>query len=117
MSQFDFVCVPSRWLETGPLVVLEAFAVGVPVLGTDRGGIAELVTHGVDGILVPDSSSIAWAETIGQLASDRSQAAGLRAGIRPPRTMADAASDMARLYRRLGISPVHAGNYTPAWCE
>ena len=32
MRGCDLVVVPSRWLETGPLVVLEAFAAGTPVL-------------------------------------------------------------------------------------
>src|SRR5262249_36116494 len=41
MRDCDFVVVPSRWLETGPLVVLESFAAGIPVLGARLGGIVE----------------------------------------------------------------------------
>src|SRR4029079_1538678 len=44
MADCDFVVVPSRCLETGPLVVYEAFGTGTPVLGAHFGGIAELVT-------------------------------------------------------------------------
>ena len=51
LSGFDLCVVPSLWLETGPLVVLESFAAGVPVLGSRLGGIAELVRDGVDGLL------------------------------------------------------------------
>ncbi len=43
MAGYDLIAIPSRWLETGPLVALEAFAAGVPVLGANLGGIAELV--------------------------------------------------------------------------
>jgi glycosyltransferase involved in cell wall biosynthesis len=49
MQRYDLLAVPSQCLETGPLVVMEAFAAGIPVLGSKLGGIAELVTDGVDG--------------------------------------------------------------------
>ena len=45
MANFDLLAVPSQWMETGPIVVLEAHAVGTPVLGANLGGIAELVHH------------------------------------------------------------------------
>src|SRR5262249_42938518 len=61
MAQYDLVAVPSRWLETGPLVALEAFAAGVPVLGAKLGGIAELLRDGIDGILVAPDDADAWA--------------------------------------------------------
>jgi glycosyltransferase involved in cell wall biosynthesis len=44
-------CVPSRWYENQPLSVLEAFAAGVPVVGTAIGGIPELIDDGTDGWL------------------------------------------------------------------
>ncbi len=43
LPNFDVLAVPSQWLETGPLVVLEAHALGIPVVGSDLGGIAELI--------------------------------------------------------------------------
>ena len=46
LAGFDMLAVPSQWQETGPLVVFEAQALGVPVLGSDLGGIAELITPG-----------------------------------------------------------------------
>jgi glycosyltransferase involved in cell wall biosynthesis len=101
MTEYDLIAVPSRWLETGPLVALEAFAAGVPVLGANLGGIAELVHDGVDGILVAPDDPVAWAATIRWLADDRHVIDRLRAGIAPPRTMDGAADDMAKLYARL----------------
>ena len=38
LRNYHLLAVPSRWLETGPLVVLEAFAAGTPVLGAKLGG-------------------------------------------------------------------------------
>ncbi|MEV6636755.1 glycosyltransferase [Actinoplanes sp. NPDC051470] len=57
------VAVPSRWYENQPLAVLEAFGCGVPVVGTDLGGLPELITPGVDGEVVPpdEPSSLASA--------------------------------------------------------
>lgn len=99
MQDYDAVVVPSQWLETGPLVVLEAFAAGRPVIGSRLGGIAELVRDGVDGWLLPPRDAKAWARLLGELATDRAALRMRAAAIRPPRSMADAAADMAAIYR------------------
>jgi glycosyltransferase involved in cell wall biosynthesis len=101
VARCGLVVVPSRWLETGPLVVLEAFAAGTPVLGARLGGIAELVSDQVDGLLIPLEDPGAWASAIAALAAAPERVAALCAGIRPPRTMGHVASDMAELYRTL----------------
>lgn len=99
MRRYDLVVVPSQWMETGPLVVLEAFAAGRPVLGSDLGGIAELVRHDVNGRLVAPADVGAWAGEIRRLAAAPAEVARLATGVRPPRTMADAAADMEAVYR------------------
>ena len=106
MAEYDLIAVPSRLLETGPLVVLEAFAAGVPVLGSNLGGIAELVRDGVDGILVAPNDAAAWAAAIGRLVEDRNAIDALRCRIAPPRTMDAAASDMAALYAEILTRPL-----------
>jgi glycosyltransferase involved in cell wall biosynthesis len=101
MAEYDLIAVPSRWLETGPLVVLEAFAAGVPVLGANLGGITELVRDGADGILVAPDDAASWATTISRLAENRHVIDALRARIAPPRTISAAADDMAALYAKV----------------
>jgi len=101
MARYDLIAVPSRWLETGPLVVHEAFAAGVPVLGARLGGIAELVRDGVDGMLVAPDDPAAWAGAIERLAGEPALLAAMRANSPVPRTMDDAADDMAGLYAEL----------------
>jgi glycosyltransferase involved in cell wall biosynthesis len=59
--------VPSRWYENQPLAVLEAFACGLPVIGTDLGGIPELIEPGVDGARVPPDDPEALAQALGPL--------------------------------------------------
>jgi glycosyltransferase involved in cell wall biosynthesis len=105
MADYDLIAVPSRWLETGPLVALEAFAAGIPVLGANLGGITELVRDGVDGILVAPDDAAAWAATIKRLAEDRHVIDALRARIAPPRTMHAVADDMATVYARILARP------------
>jgi glycosyltransferase involved in cell wall biosynthesis len=100
LVKFDLLAVPSRWLETGPLVVLEAFDAGVPVVGSRLGGIAELVKPGVDGVLVEPEAVAQWAHVLASLAADRSIVHALRAGITPPRRMSAVADDMELVYER-----------------
>lgn len=46
-----FVILPSEWYENNPISVLEAFALGKPVIGARIGGIPELVIEGRTGLL------------------------------------------------------------------
>ena len=101
LSGFDMLAVPSQWLETGPMVVLEAQAHGLPVLGSDLGGIAEKVTHNKDGFLLPASNSSAWAEAIHKLCKDPELLNSLREGIEPVRTIAAEAAESAMLYKQI----------------
>jgi glycosyltransferase involved in cell wall biosynthesis len=112
LADYDATVVPSQWLETGPLTVLESFAAGVPVVGSDLGGIAELVSHDRDGWLVAHADQRAWGEALGRLASDPDTLERLRRGVQAPRTADDVAADMASLYEsvvsRRARSPVTA---------
>ncbi|MGQ4649276.1 glycosyltransferase [Lyngbya aestuarii] len=101
LSTFDVLAVPSQWLETGPVVVLEAHAQGVPVIGSNLGGIAEKVKHGVDGLLISPGDPTAWAEAFSQLALDANLLNKLRQGIQPVRTISMEAADSIALYESL----------------
>ena len=52
MSAFDVFCLPSHY-EGLPIALMEALALGLPVVATKVGGVAELVTDGEDAVLVP----------------------------------------------------------------
>jgi glycosyltransferase involved in cell wall biosynthesis len=62
----DIFVLPST-IETFGNVVLEAFASGLPVVGVDRGGVRELITHRVNGLLAPPRTPAAFAEMIHSL--------------------------------------------------
>ncbi len=56
-------------LEEGvPNVVVEAMAIGLPVISTDCGGVPELITDGKDGWLVPIRDPEAMAASIASFA-------------------------------------------------
>ena len=97
LERHDVLAVPSRIMETGPLVVLEARAAGLFVLGSRLGGIAELVQEDGDGQLVDVDDVAAWTRAIEDLA-----ARGLRRGSPTTvRSMSDVAAEMAELYDAL----------------
>lgn len=49
INNCSFVIVPSIVYETGPLTVAEAYSLGKPVIGSDIGGISEIVIHNRTG--------------------------------------------------------------------
>jgi glycosyltransferase involved in cell wall biosynthesis len=108
LRRYHVLAVPSRWLETGPLVVLESFAAGTPVIGSKLGGIAEWVRHQDNGLLLEPEDVPAWANALRRCAEDRSLLASLRHGVKLPRSMADVAQEMAQLYCRY----VNAAEYS-----
>jgi glycosyltransferase involved in cell wall biosynthesis len=100
LRQLDVLAAPSLWLETGPLVVLEAQAAGLAVLGSDAGGIAEFVARGGRDRLFPPGDVAACARAIAEMASDVDRLRAARAPA-PVRTMADVTDEMLALYQAL----------------
>jgi glycosyltransferase involved in cell wall biosynthesis len=59
-----FGVMPSRWPEPLGTVVCEAMSCGRAVIGTDHGGHPDLITHGVNGLLVPPGDVVALADAM-----------------------------------------------------
>ena len=51
ISHAIFSIYPSVWYENCPLSILESISYGTPVIGTNNGGIPELINDGVTGLL------------------------------------------------------------------
>jgi len=51
LSDIDVLIVPSIWYENSPLVIHEAFLAKIPVITSNLGGMAELITHEKNGLL------------------------------------------------------------------
>ena len=65
----DAVLLPSAW-ENMPHAVLEALAVGTPVIATAVGGVPEVVNDAVNGLLVPPGDAGALAAAIRRLVAE-----------------------------------------------
>ena len=60
--------MPILWEEPFGIVLAEAMACGCPVIGLDRGAVAEVVEHGVTGFVVKDvGAMIAAVGRVGKL--------------------------------------------------
>jgi len=75
----DVVALPSR-TESFGLVFLEAWLRGKPVIGARSGAVADVIRHGVDGLLVPFGDVEGLAEALRTLLDDpaRARAMGRR---------------------------------------
>jgi glycosyltransferase involved in cell wall biosynthesis len=93
LTRYHLLAVPSRWLETG-----------TPVLGMDRGGIAELVHDGSNGLLVGSEAPEAWRDAILRVLEHPELLERLQAGVRAPRTMDQVAAEMSALYQGLQLN-------------
>ena len=74
MSAFDVFCLPSHY-EGLPVALMEAVALGLPVVATRVGGLAELVTDGREAVLVPPRRPERLAEALLALLRDQSRRA------------------------------------------
>lgn len=62
--------VPSNWPEPSPTVVMEAMAMGKPVIATRVGGIPDIIIDGESGLLVPAGDAQALREAMHRLLND-----------------------------------------------
>lgn len=74
--------VPSLWFENSPLVIYQAQAAGLPVLGSDSGGIPELLHGRTDSCILPAGDHAAWTAKLLELATNRSLVAVLQQAAR-----------------------------------
>lgn len=63
-SAVDVVSVPSIWQDPCPLVVLEAMASGTCVVGSEVGGVPEIVEDNINGILVSPGDADHLADSV-----------------------------------------------------
>ena len=108
MAAADWVVVPSVWFENAPLVILEAFRHRRPLICGGIGGMAELVTDGVDGLHAPVGDPAGLAAVLRRAAEEPGLWDRLVAGIRPPPDLDDVARRHLALYRGAPASAASA---------
>lgn len=77
MTLIDVFIFASRWPEAFGLSLIEAMAMGRPVVATRTGAVPEIIEHGRNGWLVPPDDAEALAEGVLRLLNDPAMAAQL----------------------------------------
>jgi glycosyltransferase involved in cell wall biosynthesis len=72
LTDYDVMLFPSIWPEPFGIVLIEAMAVGLPVVGTDRGGSVELLRDGKNGLVAAAANPSSMATQINRLMNDPS---------------------------------------------
>jgi glycosyltransferase involved in cell wall biosynthesis len=70
IADMDFMTLPSIWIESLPLVLLHTRAMGVPILGSDMGGVGPFIEDGVDGLVLRAGDVAAWANGLRRILED-----------------------------------------------
>jgi glycosyltransferase involved in cell wall biosynthesis len=81
LRHIDLLVLATRYEEL-PSVLIEAMAVGLPVIASRVGGIPALVDHDVNGLLVPPGDPAALAAAISRILTEPVTAARLAAAAR-----------------------------------
>lgn len=99
--ELDVIVVPSLWYENSPNVILEAQLHRTPVIGSNLGGVAELIADGRNGLLFPPGDAGALAARLRAVVQDPSLVSRLRAGIEPVRSVAAEITELESIYRQV----------------
>jgi len=96
LAACDGFCLASRW-EGLPVALMEALVLGLPVVATAVGGVAEAVADGREALLVPPGRPRELADALARFATD----ASLRAALARAAAERGAAFDITRATRRI----------------
>lgn len=97
----DVLVVPSIWYEGSPLVIAEALATKTPVVASGIGGMAELIRHGVNGLVFEVGNVRDLTSQLQRLLDDADLLEHLRRGIGQARTIDDEMMQLMGIYRSL----------------
>ncbi|HEY2325116.1 MAG TPA: glycosyltransferase, partial [Thermoanaerobaculia bacterium] len=99
LSGLDALAIPSLWHENLPTTGLNAVAAGVPLLVSDVGGLAELVSDYACGFTFPTGNPDALADLLLELSHDRRRLEAVRASIVDPPPLEEEAWRVEQIYR------------------
>lgn len=118
LGSLDAVVVPSLATEGLPRVAMEGMAMGKAVVATETAGVEDLITHGIDGLLVPPADPKALADCLLSLKARPSLRQKLadngRKRVLQNFTVQRVAQDVERLYRDLTLGTPESAETSPA---
>ena len=98
LLNYDVLLCPTIIEEMVGIVVMEAFAAGLPVIGSDSKGIAEQVRDGVDGFLFRAGSASSLANLLQEIFKDPGLLSKLKKNIQTPKTFDVVAQQVYKEY-------------------
>lgn len=114
LDSFDVLVCPSIWLENAPLVIQEAQAAQIPVLVSDRGGMAELVHDGIDGFTFRLGDADDLRKKMQRIVDNPEMLSALNPSIEKVRTIQDDAEFCMQKYSELTkTSPIYPYRPSP----
>lgn len=99
LRQMDALVVPSIWYENAPLVIQEAYGVGVPVIASRLGALTEKVQDGVTGLLFEAGDGEDLSRAIRSLMGDPTLLQRLATNITPGPTMKEHVAELLDIYQ------------------
>lgn len=99
-SKMDVLVVPSLWYDF-PLIIHEAFATKTPVIAANLGGMAETISHGINGLLFERGNVDDLVLQIRRIVSEPDLIGKLRAGIPQVKTIHEDVGEIEKIYQDL----------------
>lgn len=107
-----FLVMPSVWYEGGPMTMVEAWSLGLPVLGSNLGAMSAMIEPGTNGLLFPPGDAAGLSAQVRWLLQHPEEGQRLREGSRTTfQTMYSAERNHEQL---VGI---YAAAQRRAWAE
>lgn len=101
LADIDVLVVPSIWPENSPLVIQEAFLSKTPVVASRVGGIAELVSDGLNGLLFGPGDIDELQERIQYIIDNPKCLQEFRGNIQKVKSIEENAKEIEIIYNRL----------------
>jgi phosphatidyl-myo-inositol alpha-mannosyltransferase len=111
LHEADVLCAPSLAGESFGMVLTEAFAAGTPVIASEIAGYADVVTEGVDGVLVPPADAQRLAEELQALYLEPERRARMGAAARESAkryAWPNVAAQVEQVYEEAQLAPAPA---------
>jgi glycosyltransferase involved in cell wall biosynthesis len=112
--ELDVLVVPSLWPENSPLVIHEAFAYGVAVVGANQGGIPGLVADGRNGLIYDTFAADALRAALQRLVDEPALATRFAAAAPPIKSIEQDAREWEIRYDQLESPSRKAAPVVPA---
>jgi glycosyltransferase involved in cell wall biosynthesis/GT2 family glycosyltransferase/2-polyprenyl-3-methyl-5-hydroxy-6-metoxy-1,4-benzoquinol methylase len=98
LAMLDLVVVPSVWEETQGVVVLEALAAKLPVIGSRIGGIPDFLEDGFNGYLVQPNDMNHLRNALSRIVNEPELLLKLQDNIQPPKSSSDYIEELIMHY-------------------